>query len=229
MTHRWRILLIEDEPGLVRVIQDLLTARGFRVQSCTDGTRGLEMVMQGDFDLLVLDVMLPGVRGYEIASRFRKQDAATPILMLTARTGLTDKVDGFRAGADDYLTKPFHPAELLLRIEALLRRAERPRDKELASYDAPGVHFDFAQSHVVRDGTVVKLSERECRLLRCFAENRGMTLSREELLRDVWDYEVVSTRTVDVHIAWLRQKIERDPRHPALIITVHGLGYRFAG
>jgi DNA-binding response OmpR family regulator len=148
--------------------------------------------------------------------------------MLTARTELNNKLQGFKAGADDYLTKPFEPPELLVRIEALLRRSDTGVRKKLANYDVHGMSFDFAKARMTKKGQVISLSERECRLLQHLIESRGEVVTRDELLQEVWGYsEAPMTRTVDVHISWLRQKLEDDPANPQHIVTVHGQGYRF--
>jgi DNA-binding response OmpR family regulator len=150
--------------------------------------------------------------------------------MLTARDELDDKVAGLRAGADDYMTKPFEPEELLARIEALMRRASRAHPPGLPTYDVGGMRIDFAGNRVVRDQEVMELSDQESRLLRYLVEHPREVVSRDTLLREVWGYDSIPiTRTVDVHVSWLRQKLEADPRNPRLIVTVHGQGYRFDG
>ncbi|MGH9406650.1 MAG: response regulator transcription factor [Terriglobia bacterium] len=223
-----KILLIEDEPGLVLTLSDRLRKEEFEVEIAKDGVRGLEMALAGPFDLIILDVMLPKKSGLDVCRDLRQHGLATPILMLTARAQVVDKVLGLKLGADDYLAKPFDMLELLARIEALLRRP---------AAGAPGgpVHqigslrVDVRSTTVWRDDRKVALSAREFQLLRYFVEHRGETISRDELLREVWGYEATpNTRTVDVHIAWLRQKLEEDPKRPSLIVTVQGFGYRFA-
>jgi two-component system alkaline phosphatase synthesis response regulator PhoP len=226
---RRRILLVEDEAGLRRVIADLLSSQGHTVKSSGDGIDGERLAQEEQFDAIVLDVMLPSRSGFDVCRNLRKNGVQTPILMLTARSELNNKLQGFKVGADDYLTKPFEPAELQARVEALLRRAASEGRKKLKSYDFQGVHVDFVKGRITRNGEVIALSERESRLLQHLIESRGEIVSRDELLQEVWGYNAAPmTRTVDVHIAWLRQKVEADPANPQFILTVHGQGYRFA-
>jgi len=228
MTHA-RILLVEDEPNLRRTLTDLLKSDGYFVESSGDGIEGQELAMKNPFDVIILDVMLPSRNGFEVCRRLRESGNNTPILMLTARRELNNKVQGFKAGSDDYLTKPFETPELEARIEALLRRASKGARAEMKFYDFDGIHVDFAKSEISKNGRTTPLGERESRLLRYLIERKGTVLSRDELLQDVWGYKSIPlTRTVDVHIAWLRQKIEDDPKNPQYIVTVHGQGYRFA-
>ncbi|MGB9604935.1 MAG: response regulator transcription factor, partial [Bryobacteraceae bacterium] len=195
-----------------------------------DGEQGLAKASAGGFDLIILDVMLPRLSGFEVCRRLRQAGVETPILMLTARSQVVDKVVGLKTGADDYVTKPFDMMELLARIEALLRRAPARTAKPADSYRFGAVQVDFRRAEVSRDGRPVNLSAREFALLRYLIEHRGAVLSREELLEKVWGYEPgTTTRTVDVHIAWLRQKLEENPKYPQFILTVRGLGYKFAG
>jgi len=225
-----RLLLVEDEPGLVMTLTDRLAAEGFDVDSATDAHSGLAKATSGSFDVIVLDVMLPGRDGFDVARTLRQQGVATPILMLTARTLVVDRVVGLKLGADDYLTKPFDTMELLARLEALLRRAPASSGVALERYQFGDVVVDVRRAEVTRDGQPLELSAKEFQLLRYFIEHRGTTLSREALLQDVWGYTAMpSTRTVDVHVAWLRQKLEPNPRVPQFILTVHGMGYKFAG
>ena len=224
-----RILLIEDEAGLVRTLKDLLARRGYTVEAKTTGEEGLATAVDQEFDLILLDVMLPGIDGFEVCRRIRRAKIRIPILMLTARGQISDKVLGFEGGADDYVTKPFDPDELLARIGALLRRASFSKADDLRSFEFDGKRVDFVKSQLIRDGKPIDLSERESRLLRYFIEHKGEIITRETLLQEVWGYQAVPlTRTVDVHIVWLRQKIEEDPRNPRHILTVHGQGYRFS-
>ena len=224
-----RILLIEDEAGLVLTLTDRLSREGYTIESTADGESGLERASADAFDLLLLDLMLPRMNGFDVCRELRKRGVSTPIIMLTARGQLLDKVTGLKVGADDYVTKPFEMAELLARIEAHVRRGPAvPRPSE--GYAFGDIRVDFRKAEAVRDGQPIELSAREFQLLRYFVEHRGATLSREALLNEVWGYNAMpSTRTVDVHVAWLRQKIEPNPRHPQFILTVHGMGYRFAG
>jgi len=227
MNHA-RILLVEDEPNLRRTLTDLLRSDGYLVESSGDGVEGQELATKNPFDLIILDVMLPSRDGFEVCRRLRENGVNAPILMLTARNELNNKVQGFKAGSDDYLTKPFETPELEARIEALLRRASRGARNQLKSYDFDGIHVDFARSELTKNGKSTALGEREARLLRYLIERKGAILSRDELLQEVWGYKSIPlTRTVDVHIAWLRQKIEDDPKNPRHIVTVHGQGYRF--
>ena len=227
MTQK-RILLIEDEPGIVLTLTDRLTGEGYSVESAADGESGLERASRDPFDLLLLDLMLPRMSGFDVCRELRKRGIDTPVIMLTARGQVVDKVVGLKLGADDYVTKPFEMAELLARIEAHLRRV--PANPHPAEGCAFGdVRVDFRKAEAIRDGQAIELSAREFQLLRYFLEHRGATLTREELLNEVWGYNSMpSTRTVDVHVAWLRQKIEPNPRHPQFILTVHGMGYKFA-
>ncbi len=224
------ILIVEDELGLSITLSDRLRKEGYQVSAARDGLAGLECATREHFDLIVLDLMLPGKGGLDVCRELRQLGFNTPILMLTARGQTMDKVVGLKVGADDYLTKPFVMAELLARIEALLRRAAQTPSSGAQHHLAGSIRVDLRRTEVTRNGTPVALSAKEFQLLQYFLEHRTETLSREELLREVWGYDSTpSTRTVDVHVAWLRQKLEDDPKHPQLILTVVGLGYKFAG
>jgi DNA-binding response OmpR family regulator len=222
------ILLIEDEPGLVVTISDLLSAEAFSVESARDGDTGLAMALDPRFDLIVFDVMLPRRNGFEICRAVRERGIGTPILMLTARTQITDRVVGLRIGADDYLVKPIDPAELLARVEALLRRSRKSSQPMVKNVQFGAIEMDFEKAEVRKNGQTVNLAGKELRLLRYLVENRGRVVSREELLRNVWEYaSEVSSRTIDTHIAWLRQKLETNSQFPEYIHTIRGKGYRF--
>lgn len=225
-----RILFIEDEPGLVLTLTDRLVSEGYEVKSALDGERGFQYAINESFDLIVLDVMLPKKNGFDLCRDLRQRGITVPVIMLTARGQVVDRVVGLKIGADDYLTKPFEAIELLARIEALLRRAPVASIATPDTYSFGNISIDFKRTRVERDGTPIDLSALEFRLLRYFIAYREITLSRDRLLNEVWGYNAsVSTRTVDVHVAWLRQKIESNHRHPQYILTVHGIGYKFAG
>jgi len=224
-----RILLVEDEAGLRLTLQDRLRSEGYAVETAADGVQGLEKALEGQFSLIILDLMLPRKSGFDVCDELRQAGISTPVLMLTARGQTMDKVLGLKIGADDYLTKPFEMVELLARIEALLRRSAAS-GRVSSTYSFGPVRVDFRSTEVHRSGERLTLSAKEFQLLQYFIEHSGETLSREKLLHEVWDYQSTpSTRTVDVHVAWLRQKLEDDPRRPQWILTVHGMGYKFAG
>ena len=221
-----RILVVEDDPAMSVALRDGFEFEKHTVAMAADGEEALRAA--SGHDVIILDVMLPSRDGFEVCRRLRENGVNTPVLMLTARNELNNKVQGFKAGSDDYLTKPFETPELEARIEALLRRASRGARNQLKSYDFDGIHVDFARSELTKNGKSTALGEREARLLRYLIERKGAILSRDELLQEVWGYKSIPlTRTVDVHIAWLRQKIEDDPKNPRHIVTVHGQGYRF--
>jgi len=224
-----RILLVEDETNLRRTLTDLLKSDGYAVESSGDGLEAQNMAMSQVYDLIILDVMLPSRNGFDICRHLRKNGVNTPILMLTARSELNNKVQGLKSGGDDYLTKPFETPELQARVEALLRRTVTGSRPEIKTYDFDGIHIDFTTGRLTKNGKTISLGERESRLLRYLVERKGIVLSRDELLQEVWGYKSIPlTRTVDVHVAWLRQKIEDDPKNPQYIVTVHGQGYRFS-
>jgi two-component system alkaline phosphatase synthesis response regulator PhoP len=222
------VLVVEDDATLAEVVGIYLGRAGFTVEHVTDGEHALVACAGRRPDLVVLDLMLPGVDGREVCRRLRAA-GPTPVIILTALGSVADRVLGLELGADDYVTKPFDMMELLARIEAKLRRtpvSARPAD----GYQFGGIAIDFRKAEVTRDGQPIELAAREFQLLRYFIEHRGATLTREELLNEVWGYNAMpSTRTVDVHVAWLRQKLEPVVKHPQYILTVHGLGYKFAG
>lgn len=225
-----RILLVEDEPGLVLTLTDRLTSEGYNAESARDGVAGFERASSEAFDAIILDVMLPRKNGFDVCRDLRQRGVNTPILMLTARGQVVDKVVGLKLGADDYLTKPFEMIELLARVEALLRRAPATPPPQSETYQFGSIKIDFRRAEVERDGAQIDLSAKEFQLLRYFVEHREATLSRDELLNEVWGYDAMpTTRTVDVHVAWLRQKLEPNPRRPQFILTVHGMGYKFVG
>jgi two-component system, OmpR family, alkaline phosphatase synthesis response regulator PhoP len=219
------ILLVEDEEGLRMTLSDRLRSEGYAVDFAADGDEGLNKATSLPFDLIILDIMLPNRSGLDVCRDVRVAGLATPILLLTARDQTADKVIGLKLGADDYVTKPFDTLELMARVEALLRRS--PGRATHTVLQLGPLRMDVRATEVARDGKEVALSAREFQLLRHFMEHPGATLSRSELLQEVWGYEDGTfTRTVDVHIASLRQKLEKDPKHPELILTVPGMGYK---
>ena len=222
------ILLVEDEQALRMTLSDRLQSEGYVVDFSPDGEQGFEKATSLPFDLIILDIMLPRRSGLDVCRDIRLAGLATPILLLTARGQIVDKVAGLKLGADDYVTKPFDTLELMARIEALLRRAPTRTGQGILQFGS--IRVDIRGTQVTREGKPVYLSAREFQLLRYFTEHNGITLSRDEILREVWGYEVGTfTRTVDVHVAGLRQKLEKAPKKPELIITVPGIGYKFQG
>ena len=222
------ILLVEDEEALRMTLGDRLRNEGYVVEYATDGHEGLEKATLLPFDLIILDVMLPRRSGFDVCRDVRQAGLITPILMLTARGQTSDKVTGLKIGADDYVTKPFSMQELMARVEALLRRAPSRPAIQAGFYQFGSIEVDLRGTEVRRAGVAVNLSAREFQLLRFFVEHPGVTLSREELLTNVWGYNAqMFTRTVDVHVASLRQKLEQEPKQPRFFLTVQGLGYKF--
>ena len=225
-----QILVVEDEMRMAELLRQTLQEEGHQIVIASDGKEGFEIAQFSPFDVIILDVMLPGRDGFDVAKTLRQQGVKTPILMLTARGEVVDRVVGLKLGADDYLTKPFEMIELLARLEALLRRAPSSAGVSLERYQFGEVVVDVRKAEVTKNGTAIDLSAKEFHLLRYLIEHRGATISRDELLHQVWGYQATpSTRTVDVHVAWLRQKLEPNTRVPQFILTVHGLGYKFAG
>jgi two-component system, OmpR family, alkaline phosphatase synthesis response regulator PhoP len=225
-----RILIVEDEPALVLTLSDRLRAEGYEVESAETGDHGALRAREAAFDLILLDVALPGKSGFDVLRDLRQQRIDTPVLMLTARGQVVDRVLGLKLGADDYLAKPFDMMELVARVEAVLRRRAAAPVSATGSFAFGDVRIDFRRAEVMRGGQVVELSSLEFKLLRYFIEHRGALVTRRELLEHVWGYPgVLQTRTVDVHVASLRQKIERHPAKPEHIVTVHRMGYRFVG
>jgi two-component system alkaline phosphatase synthesis response regulator PhoP len=220
------ILLIEDEEALQLTLGDRLRSEGYVVDFADDGNQGFDKATRLPFDLIILDVMLPHRNGFDLCRDIRQFGLATPILLLTARGQTAEKVVGLKLGADDYVTKPFDTLELIARIEALLRRAPARAGQGFRQFGP--IRVDIRGALVVREGNPVNLTAREFQLLRYFIEHEGVTLSRDEILKEVWGYEVGTfTRTVDVHVASLRQKLEEFPKKPVLIVTVPGRGYKF--
>jgi two-component system alkaline phosphatase synthesis response regulator PhoP len=225
-----RILLVEDEEDLRMTLSDRLKSEGYEPELAADGNQGLQNALHGNYDLIILDVMLPHKNGFDVCRDIRKAGLMVPIIMLTARDQLVDKVLGLKIGADDYLAKPFEMLELLARVEAQLRRGQAHPAEPSEIHQFGNIRVDLRGTTVSRDGKPVPLSAREFQLLRYFVLHSGTTLSREILLKEVWGYnEETFTRTVDVHVGSLRQKLEQDSKQPRLIVTVPGLGYKFTG
>ena len=222
------ILLVEDELALRTTLSDRLRGEGYVVDSAADGHEGFEKAANLPFDLIILDLMLPSRSGLDVCRDLRQAGMATPILILTARNQTIDKVVGLRLGADDYVTKPFEAAELIARVEVLLRRVPIHAGKGVHEFGS--IHVDVKRTEVTRDGKPVYLTAREFQLLRYFLERAGSTVPRKELLQAVWGYDADTlTRTVDTHVGSLRQKLEENPKRPELIVTVAGVGYKFMG
>ncbi|NNE67655.1 MAG: response regulator transcription factor [Pyrinomonadaceae bacterium] len=224
-----RVLIVEDEEGLVLTLSDRLQSEGFETDFARDGDEGIKKASEGSYDLILLDVMLPKTNGYDVCREIRASGSRVPILMLTAKNETIDKVLGLKLGADDYLAKPFEMVELLARVEALLRRSEAlTNGRSAAGFQFEDIDINFKNAEVTREGEPVDLSAMEFKLLQFLVENQGEVHSRDELLDAVWGYDAMpTTRTVDVHIAWLRQKLESNPKRPRHIQTVHGFGYKF--
>jgi two-component system alkaline phosphatase synthesis response regulator PhoP len=222
------ILLVEDEPALRSTLSVRLRGEGYVVDTACDGIEGFEKATTHPFDLIILDIMLPYRSGMDVCRDIRQAGLATPILFLTARHQTTDKVIGLKLGGDDYVTKPFKSLELVARIESLLRRAPVRSGRGVHQFGS--IRVDFRRAEVTRNDKVVYLSAREFELLRYLIERAGSTVPRAELLRSVWGYDASTlTRTVDMHVASIRDKLEENPSRPELIVTVVGVGYKFMG
>lgn len=224
-----RILLVEDEESLILTLRDRLISEGYDVAVAMDGDTAVETATRKTFDCILLDVALPRKNGFDVCREIRQRGVQTPVLMLTARGQVIDRVLGLKLGADDYVTKPFEMVELLARIEALLRRS-KTLTSSAEMYAFGDIEVDFRAAVAKRNGTPFELSGLELKLLRYLIDHRGAVLTRDELLEKVWGYDATPvTRTVDVHIAALRQKLEANPARPEFIVTVHGVGYKFVG
>ena len=222
-----RVLIVEDDPTLRSTLALTLEAHGYSAEAFPDATGLVEQVRSHDPQLVILDVMLPGLDGLTACRALRTADLNVPVLMLTARSGDLDKIVGLESGADDYVTKPFSTGELLARVRALLRRTPTAHTNRLECGD---LVIDLIARRTTRDGQELKLTHKEFSLLAELVRNRGVVLSRDLLLEKLWGYDYLGdSRTVDVHIRWLRQKIEPDPSLPTRIVTIRGVGYRFDG
>jgi len=224
-----KILVVDDEPTLVATLKYNLERDGFQVVTAEDGESALNLARSHRPDLVLLDLMLPGLDGFQVC-RILRREMQAPILMLTAKGDEIDKVVGLELGADDYVTKPFSMRELLARVRALLRRADIRPEGEREVLTSGDLSVDLAKREATRSAQAVPLKPKEFELLAFFMRNRQRAFTREQLLNQIWGYDYAGdTRTVDVHVSWLRQKIEDQPQKPARIVTVRGLGYRFDG
>jgi len=232
-----KVLIVEDELTLLETLEYNLTRQGYGVCTAMDGPAALEVARRERPDVIVLDIMLPGLDGFEVC-RILRQEMSVPILMLTARAGEVDKVVGLEIGADDYLTKPFSMRELLARVKSLLRRVRLDREGLTMEGERASVErlvfgdlvIDLTRHEVLRHGEPLRLKPKEYDLLVFLARNKGIVLSRDLILERVWGWNFGGgSRTVDVHVRWLREKIEPNPAHPVRIVTVRGIGYRFEG
>ncbi|HEY0080429.1 MAG TPA: response regulator transcription factor [Pyrinomonadaceae bacterium] len=224
-----KVLIVEDDQAMAVALRDGFTYEGYTVQVARDGSAGLRMASEKGLDLVILDVMLPRMSGLDVCKQLRSDGNSTPIIMLTARGQEIDKVLGLKTGADDYVTKPFSFLELMARVEAVLRRASKTVET-IESVHFGDVEINFKNFEASKNGRTLELSPREFKMMKYFVEHRGEVVSRDHLLDAVWGYDGLPlTRTVDMHIAKLRQKIEDTPGDPRYIITVHRVGYKFTG
>lgn len=224
-----KILIIEDEESIRMALEDDFRLENYDVEVASDGIEGLAKAANPGIDLIILDIMLPGMNGFDICKKLRTQGIRTPIIMLTAKGQEIDRVVGLEIGADDYVTKPFSPRELQARVKAVLRRMEtEPDDKAENLFRSGGLEVDFRQYECRKNGKEVSLTAHEFELLKYLIQNRGRVINRDELLDEIWGKDVfVAPRTVDTHMANLRKKIEDDPAQPRLIISIRGVGYKF--
>jgi DNA-binding response OmpR family regulator len=229
------ILVAEDDANILTGLKDTLESEGYRVSTAVDGQEALALLQGRTYDLIILDIMMPGKSGYDVCRQIRSQNDDLPVIMLTAKSEEIDKVVGLELGADDYITKPFGVHELLARISAVLRRFQRdPRQKTIPAAQTPSrftfgsAEIDAVQYRIRIDQKTLDLSAKELQLLQLFYNHPNEVMSRDHLLNAVWGIEYFgTTRTLDQHISQLRKKIEPDPRHPGIITTVHGVGYRY--
>jgi len=222
------ILIVEDDASIRIVLQDALTSMGYEVKTADNGIKGLEMAKELRPDLLILDLMLPLMDGYEICRRVRKEGINSPVLMLTVKDEEVDKVLGLELGADDYVTKPFSLKELTARVKALLRRVEEYQDEE-SLYRFGNIELDFYKFEACKDGKDLDLTPLELKILKLLVSKKGKVVTRDEFLNEIWgvDNLAVSHRTVDSHIAHIRKKIEENPSAPKYILSIHSIGYKF--
>jgi len=229
MQRKLRILIVEDEDAIRTGLSDVLVFHGYKVDCAAEGNDGLNKALSGSFDLILLDIMLPGMDGFEICNRVRSQDRDQPIIMLTARSSDEDIIQGLSLGADDYVAKPFSVAQLVLRVQAVLRRSRTAVELDHQLRLGDGIEIDSRNLSGRRGEQALSFTRREVEILQYLKANSERPVSREELLNRVWGYArnlQLETRTVDIHIAKLRRKIEPDPAQPRYLLTVRGAGYR---
>ncbi|MBI4412259.1 MAG: response regulator transcription factor [Deltaproteobacteria bacterium] len=217
------ILIIEDDQSILTGLVDNLSMEGYRIKTAGDGKAGLKAAEEGGVDLIILDIMMPGMDGFQVCRHLREKGDKTPVIILSARGQETDKVLGLQLGADDYVAKPFNVQELLMRIKAVLRRTTAP-EPQVATFG--NLKFDFQRYEVTKDGKPLKLTANEFTILKLLVQNPGIPVSRHKILADIWG-EGATSRTVDTHIWNLREKLEDDPSHPVHIVTVQRIGYKF--
>jgi len=223
------ILIVEDDKAILTALKDDLEYEGYKVSTATDGKEGLKLAQDSEFQIIILDILLPGLTGLEVCKKLRESGKNTPILMLTAaKTEEMDKVMGLELGADDYVTKPIGSRELVARVKAILRRTNKDT-KEPDPYVFGDVSVNFSNHDVIRAGKKIHLTALEFKLLKFLIDNRGKVVTRDDILRGAWDDAIVSPRTIDPHIVHLRKKIEANPEAPKHIISLRGVGYKFEG
>ncbi|MFA7421447.1 MAG: response regulator transcription factor [Melioribacteraceae bacterium] len=220
-----KILIVEDEPNMRMGLKDNLEFEGYEIATAADGEEGLSMIVNNLFDLIILDVMMPKISGFDVCKRAREKGIKTPIILLTAKGEEVDKIVGLELGADDYITKPFSLRELLARIKAILRRVETPAAQNSVA-NIGKLEINFSTYNAFEEGINIPMSHKEFELLKYLCEHKNQTVSRDELLKNVWQQEATTTRTIDNFVVKLRQKIEVNANDPKIIITVHGIGYK---
>jgi DNA-binding response OmpR family regulator len=220
-----RILIVEDEPNMRMGLKDNLEFEGYEIETAADGEAGLSLIMNNLFDLVILDVMMPKISGFDVCKRVREKGIKTPIILLTAKGEEIDKIVGLELGADDYITKPFSLRELLARIKAIMRRVESPTAQTSVVHIGK-LEINFATYNAFEEEINIPMSHKEFELLKYLVERKNQTVSRDDILKNVWQQEATTTRTIDNFVVKLRQKIEVNPNEPKIIITVHGIGYK---
>ena len=221
------ILLVEDDESILFGLQDILEGQGYEISTASNGIDGLKLATENSIDLLILDIMLPGMNGLEICKKVKKEKLMLPIIMLTAKSSEIDKISGLDYGADDYITKPFSLSELLARIRAIIRRVY-PAENNLKHYSFGNVEIDFTKMEVSVNNAEIKLTKKQFAILEYFIHNEGEVVHRHDLLNNIWGYDKTpSTRTVDTFILEIRKKIEKNPSRPKHIISISGVGYKF--